>query len=301
MQGLVHAQSTYYSFCQGLESGLHGAVHTYVSGDMANMYSSNDPLFYIHHANMDRHWWLWQTDNPSTAATWEAYPEQAGLGLSPSSIMSVEMVKPYIGDYPSTARIDEMYSVDAWCYTYGNPTMSANAPSWSTAPSTTSAVVVRRRLMKRDPSSTSNHYGYDNYNINNNYFSYPIQSSFGSSNGWSGSPYNPITPPSYDQTDLYNIRYQTPLPSSYINKMRLNETIIRRFESVSNSYVDHVNAVGGHVSRCALIHHHPNERHEYRVMSDSEHSSYRSHLKLIVDGFRQFSGLGDNLYTLAHH
>ncbi|TFK26542.1 Di-copper centre-containing protein [Coprinopsis marcescibilis] len=43
---------------------LHQAGHLMVGGAMANYYTSNaDPLFYLHHANVDRLWWLWQQAN----------------------------------------------------------------------------------------------------------------------------------------------------------------------------------------------------------------------------------------------
>lgn len=35
------------------------------SGDMALLTHRPDPLFFLHHTQVDRLWWLWQQQNPS--------------------------------------------------------------------------------------------------------------------------------------------------------------------------------------------------------------------------------------------
>ena len=47
-------------------SGTHAAVHIAVGEELMNMASSpNDPLFMLHHANLDRIWDSWQKQNSS--------------------------------------------------------------------------------------------------------------------------------------------------------------------------------------------------------------------------------------------
>ncbi|MEU4746694.1 tyrosinase family protein [Actinosynnema sp. NPDC023658] len=44
----------------GLAPGLHGRVHNWVGGHMAQTDSPNDPVFFLHHCNIDRVWSRWQ-------------------------------------------------------------------------------------------------------------------------------------------------------------------------------------------------------------------------------------------------
>ncbi|GLB38100.1 putative tyrosinase central domain-containing protein [Lyophyllum shimeji] len=45
---------------------IHDAGHRLIGGDMGDTYSSpGDPLFFLHHANLDRIWWEWQMADPA--------------------------------------------------------------------------------------------------------------------------------------------------------------------------------------------------------------------------------------------
>lgn len=48
----------------------HNLAHGYIGGDMNNLQRApNDPIFWLHHANIDRCWTLWRRRNPG-----DAYP-----------------------------------------------------------------------------------------------------------------------------------------------------------------------------------------------------------------------------------
>lgn len=69
------ARTTYSGFQNTLESGsglpsgnqLHNGIHGWVSGHMGTLTGSPfDPLFYLHHCNIDRLWAMWQMDGHAT-------------------------------------------------------------------------------------------------------------------------------------------------------------------------------------------------------------------------------------------
>lgn len=51
---------TFQTFQRTIEGAIHAGVHNAVGGDMAGASSPSDPLFWLHHANIDRIWSSWQ-------------------------------------------------------------------------------------------------------------------------------------------------------------------------------------------------------------------------------------------------
>ena len=54
--------TTYYDY-RTMETGSHLPGHTWTGGDMNSLEAPNDPLFYLHHCNLDRLWAIWQQNN----------------------------------------------------------------------------------------------------------------------------------------------------------------------------------------------------------------------------------------------
>ena len=53
------------SYSGSAEWSGHNLIHTFVGGDMGDLSTSpNDPLFWLHHANIDRIWSIWQSRHP---------------------------------------------------------------------------------------------------------------------------------------------------------------------------------------------------------------------------------------------
>ena len=56
---IAMSKTTYGEF-SGLINGIHGSVHIWVGGTMSDAsVSPADPVFWLHHANLDRLWWAW--------------------------------------------------------------------------------------------------------------------------------------------------------------------------------------------------------------------------------------------------
>ncbi|BCT93864.1 hypothetical protein LYSHEL_28910 [Lysobacter helvus] len=64
-------------FCRAIDSGIHGRIHTLVGngrGMGAVPYAGNDPLFCVHHANIDRIWASWNKNGNKNPTDPIAYP-----------------------------------------------------------------------------------------------------------------------------------------------------------------------------------------------------------------------------------
>ncbi len=62
------SQGQYHQFRPSLEqSPHHNLIHGRVGRDMAQMTSPNDPIFFLHHCQVDRIWAQWQQEHPGSA------------------------------------------------------------------------------------------------------------------------------------------------------------------------------------------------------------------------------------------
>lgn len=58
-------QPDYAAFFEDFESGAHNAIPQFIHGDFLTFTAPNDPVFFLHHANVDRLWWMWQMRAPA--------------------------------------------------------------------------------------------------------------------------------------------------------------------------------------------------------------------------------------------
>lgn len=93
----------------GFQSALnnpHGNVHIRVGGNMSSVSRAGfDPIFYLHHANVDRLWAIWQSSHPGALSS-----NEANLELEPFN-------KPYSTNWQLGSEVE---TTDMLGYRYTN-------------------------------------------------------------------------------------------------------------------------------------------------------------------------------------
>ncbi|KAJ2233414.1 hypothetical protein IWW45_004198 [Coemansia sp. RSA 485] len=65
MQSIMSRSTKMSQLRPAFEYSIHGSVHLALGGDMVMDWSPNDFAFWLHHANIDRLWFVWQMQNPA--------------------------------------------------------------------------------------------------------------------------------------------------------------------------------------------------------------------------------------------
>jgi len=106
-------------FRPSLEVDLHNLVHRYIGGNMVWAASPNDPVFFLHHCNLDRLWSLWE--QKVGVVLWYAPMHNGPAGQSgdqPLIFHAPPDAGPWLGDskpedvYDSRRQIGVGYDTD---------------------------------------------------------------------------------------------------------------------------------------------------------------------------------------------
>ncbi len=96
--------SDFYGF-RAIEYGSHVPGHTWTGGTMATRQSPLDPLFYLHHCNIDRLWAIWQQNNPDVAQysirTSHDSRERSSAAVVPPDVPMVAVPPDIVGKTPN--------------------------------------------------------------------------------------------------------------------------------------------------------------------------------------------------------
>jgi tyrosinase len=83
-----------------LEVDLHNLVHRWIGGNMVDMTSPNDPVFWLHHCNCDRLWAIWQLEHPKELPYLPSSGAAVGHNLNDIMIFHLpNEVAPWEGNY----------------------------------------------------------------------------------------------------------------------------------------------------------------------------------------------------------
>ncbi len=82
-----------------MEFDLHNLVHRWVGGSMLKMTSPNDPVFWLHHCNIDRLWARWQDKHPLYAFYLPPSGAAPGHNLNDTMIFSHMPPAPWATTY----------------------------------------------------------------------------------------------------------------------------------------------------------------------------------------------------------
>ena len=98
-----------FSSFQSALYGPHGSVHVRTGGQMSTVSAASfDPIFFLHHCEVDRLWWIWQQSHPGPLPA-----NEANLELDPFN-------KPYSTDWQRGSDYDSTddlgYRYTNWCF-----------------------------------------------------------------------------------------------------------------------------------------------------------------------------------------
>ncbi|KAL1923871.1 uncharacterized protein VTP21DRAFT_6906 [Calcarisporiella thermophila] len=116
LQNIILTSDRYDTLRRALEGNPHSGIHVGIGGDMFTMASPNDPLFYMHHAFIDKLWADWQKRNPRLANQYE------GRNKDGTYVTLNEVMQPFnvrVGSAMSTTS-------DGYCYVYNEYSGSRN-------------------------------------------------------------------------------------------------------------------------------------------------------------------------------
>ncbi|KAK9764455.1 hypothetical protein K7432_008026 [Basidiobolus ranarum] len=117
LNNFIDVASDYLQFHDIMEYGPHNNVHRAIGGDMAELYSPNDPLFWIHHGFIDKIWHRWQKLHPDVQYGYGGIVRSGNTTEDTSPNASATMCDNLVPfNIPVSAVMD--ISSAGLCYTY---------------------------------------------------------------------------------------------------------------------------------------------------------------------------------------
>ncbi|KAJ3254080.1 hypothetical protein HK103_007541 [Boothiomyces macroporosus] len=284
---LMNGSPNYAALNRQIQDGPHGAVHNVIGGrcadggvgDMYTMSSAGDPIFYMHHAMVDKIWMMWQDACPSKFANDYSAAVNSVMAPFTQTAQDVLNFKASDGNFCygySSSGINSV-QLNKCAGAPGTPTQSGDsaAPSATAPADSVDQYFAELRLLDLIPNSAdilkALFPGFSNSNINtiSHFMHSPASKAkakrdYLSYGNFTSVPdviptyqlnpgYKIKAPCQNDTTDLYNLRHPTPLDKDYIKMMNVDEKSARHVEYLAKLAVDDMNNMEGYVPYSALI------------------------------------------------
>ncbi|KAH7147166.1 monooxygenase [Dactylonectria estremocensis] len=113
----IYAFENFPEMVNMLEGLPHAQIHSIIFGDMGPATSPNEPLFFLHHANVDRAWAKWQGRNVTRLADYAGFQDldrtMSASITDTMPILELGDTEPIVKDYMDT-------EAGPLCYTYSS-------------------------------------------------------------------------------------------------------------------------------------------------------------------------------------
>lgn len=119
---IISQSADYDALRRAIEFAPHGSVHVGIGGDMALMQSPNDPIFWLHHAYIDKIWEDWQQSRPALAQNYRGQNSD-GHRATPADRLPTFNVP-----------VSQVFSTRSLCYTYAELPATSVQPARPTTP-----------------------------------------------------------------------------------------------------------------------------------------------------------------------
>ena len=142
--------------------GAHNSIHGTMGGHMLAMTSPNDPIFFMHHANVDRLWAKWQLTHPGDSN----YPTTGNSGHALNDLMwpwdggasstNSARAQPFMPPVDTTdlRRPRDVLDIEALNYTYDDTVGSSGWPP-AIPPPTTARLEPPTSFVAQNPTTNS--------------------------------------------------------------------------------------------------------------------------------------------------
>ncbi|PQE17834.1 di-copper centre protein [Rutstroemia sp. NJR-2017a WRK4] len=112
----IMEEEDFKNFSERLEHNAHGFVSGSIRGDFSKYTGPYDPVFFLHHVNIDRLWWEWQQEDPEHRLL--AYSGHAPKPAASPTVQLTDMLS--VGELKRQVSVKDVMQTDngLFCYQY---------------------------------------------------------------------------------------------------------------------------------------------------------------------------------------